>query len=171
MICTSIDELCWNIDQVREGKKVVLATGSFDLFHIDHLIYLEGAKEAGDILVVAVKSDKAVKMKNPDRPIINEVYRTTIVDRIRPVDFTIIVDYDDSLELEITPENEKQREWLVIFQELFKKLKPDILYYEGNPELQSARDKVFEKYGITGVMKIRGERASTTEIVEKLKGK
>jgi len=169
MICTSIEELCRTIEETRKGKKVVLATGSFDLFHIDHLTYLEGAKKQGDILVVAVKSDKAVRMKNPERPIINEVDRATIVDSIKHVDYTIIVDYDETLELEIASENAKQREWLVIFQELFKSLKPDILYYEGNPNLQSARDKIFEKYGISGVMKVRGERASTTEIIKKLK--
>ncbi len=171
MICISVEELCRNVDIIREGKKVVLATGSFDILHVDHLIYLEGAKSEGDILVVAVKSDKAVGLKNPDRPINTGVYRVALVDRMKPVDFTIIVDYDDSIELEVVPDNEKQREWLTIFQEIFKKLKPDILYYEGNTDLQSARDKVFEKYGITGIMKIRGERASTTEIIKKIKGK
>ena len=169
MIIASIEDLCRIIEETRKGKKIVLATGSFDLFHVDHLIYLEGAKKQGDILIVAVKSDNAVKRKNPERPIINQIDRATIVDNIKPVDYTIIADYNESLELELTPENNKQRDWLVIFQEIFKQLKPDILYYEGNPDLQSARDKVFEKYGISGVMKKRGERASTTEIINKLK--
>lgn len=169
MIFTSIDDLSRNVKEVRNGKKVVLATGSFDLFHFDHLKYLEGAKRQGDILVVAVKSDKAVQMKNPNRPIICEEHRAAIVDSIKPVDFTIIVEYNKMLQLEMKAENGKQREWLVIFQELFKSLRPDILYYEDNPVLQSARDKVFEKYGITGVMKKRGTNTSTTEIVQKLK--
>lgn len=169
MICTSIEELSWKIEKIRMGRKIVLATGSFDLFHYDHLKYLEGAKKQGDILVVAVKSDKAVKKKNPERPIICEEHRAAIVDSIKPVDFTIIVDYNEALQLEIDADNAKQREWLIIFQELFKGLRPDILYHEDNPILQSARDKVFEKYGIKGVMKKRGKNASTTEIVEKLK--
>lgn len=169
MICTSIEELCRNIEKVREGKKIVLATGSFDLFHYDHLKYLEGAKKQGDILVVAVKSDKAVQKKNPERPIICEYQRVAIVDSIKPVDYTIIADYNETVQLEMKAENGKQREWLINFQELFKNLRPDILYYEDNPTLQSARDKVFERYGITGVMKKRGENTSTTEIVKKLK--
>ena len=92
-----------------------------------------------------------------------------IVDAIRYVDYTIIVDYDQSTVLEFESENKKQEEWLIIFQDLFKTLRPDILYYENNPVLQSARNKVFEKYGITGVMKERGEKASTTEIIKKMK--
>ena len=80
-----------------------------------------------------------------------------------------IVDYDPSTVLEFESENKKQEEWLIIFQDLFKTLRPDILYYENNPVLQSARNKVFEKYGITGVMKERGEKASTTEIIKKMK--
>ena len=169
MICTSIDELSRNIEKIRKGKKVVLATGSFDLFHYDHLKYLEGAKKQGDILVVAVKGDKAVNKKSPERPIICEEHRAAIVDSIKPVDFTIIMDYDEALQLEIKADNARQREWLIIFQELFKKLRPDILYHEDNPILQSARDKVFEKYGIKGIKKKRGENASTTGIVNKLR--
>ena len=51
---------------------------------------------------------------------------------------------------------------------MFKVLKPDILYYEDNPQLQTARDRVFKKYGITGVIKPRGKGASTTEIIKKI---
>ena len=155
MICASIEELSWRVEKIRLGKKVVLATGSFDLFHYDHLKYLEGAKKQGDILVVAVKSDKAVQRKDPERPIICEFQRVGIVDGIKPVDFAIVVDYNENLQLELEAENQKQREWLIIFQELFKGLHPDILYYEDNPVLQSARNKVFEKYRITGVKKKR----------------
>ena len=147
----------------------MLATGTFDLFHYEHLKYLEGAKQHGDILVVAVKSDKCASLKNPDRPIISENQRVAIVDAIRYVDYSIIVDYNPNINLEVEAENAKQKEWLIIFQELFKNLKPDVLYYENNDVLQTARDKVFEKYGITGVMKKRGESASTTEIIQKMK--
>ena len=71
--------------------------------------------------------------------------------------------------LEVEPENEKQKEWLIIFQELFKALKPDILYYEDNPVLQSARDKVFERYNVSGIKKKRGVSESTTDIISRLK--
>lgn len=153
----------------RNGKTVVLATGTFDLFHYEHLKYLEGAKKNGDILVVAVKSNRCAALKNPERPVITEEQRVAIVDAIRYVDYTVIVDYDPNTVLEFEPENKKQEEWLIIFQDLFKTLRPDILYYENNSVLQSARNKVFEKYEITGVMKKRGKTASTTEIIRKMK--
>lgn len=169
MTVGNVSELVDVVEKNRQGKKVVLATGTFDLFHYEHLKYLEGAKQHGDILVVAVKSDKCASLKNPDRPIISENQRVAIVDAIRYVDYSIIVDYNPNINLEVEAENAKQKEWLIIFQELFKNLKPDVLYYENNDVLQTARDKVFEKYGITGVMKKRGESASTTEIIQKMK--
>lgn len=169
MTVGNVSELVDVVEKNRQGKKVVLATGTFDLFHYEHLKYLEGAKQHGDILVVAVKSDKCASLKNPDRPIISENQRVAIADAIRYVDYSIIVDYNPNINLEVEAENAKQKEWLIIFQELFKNLKPDVLYYENNDVLQTARDKVFEKYGITGVMKKRGESASTTEIIQKMK--
>lgn len=168
MIVNNVSELCNLINQNRKGKKVVLATGTFDLFHYEHLIYLEGAKRSGNILVVAVKSNKCASLKDPNRPVITEEHRIAIVDAIKYVDYSIIVDYNPNVKLEVEPDNKKQEEWLIIFQELFKELKPDILYYEENPVLQSARDKVFELYSIKGVSKERGKSESTTEIISKI---
>lgn len=168
MILDNVSDLVNAVEKNRQGKKVVLATGTFDLFHYEHLKYLEGAKQNGDILVVAVKSDKCASLKDPQRPMISKNQRIAIVDAIKYVDYSIIVDYNPNINLEVEAENAKQKEWLIIFQELFKNLKPDVLYYENNEVLQTARDKVFKKYGITGKMKKRGESISTTEIIKKL---
>lgn len=165
---TTLKELSTEIINKREGKKVILATGTFDLFHYEHLKYLEGAKKQGDILVVAIKNNKCAGLKNPSRPIINEKYRIAIVDAIQYVDYSFLVDYDSNITIEVQADNKSQQEWLTIFQETFKTLKPDILYYEDNPKLQTARDRVFEKYGIKGFMKPRGEGASTTDIIKKI---
>ncbi len=107
MIFNNASQLSKKVEELRNGKKVVLATGTFDLFHYEHLKYLEGAKEQGDILVVAVKSDKCAKLKGSDRPYIKQMERATIVDAIKYVDFVIIVDYMPELNLEIEAENEK----------------------------------------------------------------
>ncbi len=168
MILDNVNDLVNVVEKNRQGKKVVLATGTFDLFHYEHLKYLEGAKQHGDILVVAVKSDKCASLKDPQRPMISQNQRIAIVDAIKYVDYSIIVDYNPNINLEVEAENAKQKEWLIIFQELFKNLKPDVLYYENNEVLQTARDKVFKKYCITGKMKKRGESISTTEIIKKL---
>ena len=52
----NLENISKKLQTEREGKKVVLATGTFDLFHYEHLKYLENAKKQGDILVVAVKT-------------------------------------------------------------------------------------------------------------------
>jgi cytidyltransferase-like protein len=165
---TNLKNLSKEIANERIGKQIVLATGTFDLFHYEHLKYLEGAKSQGDILVVAVKNNKCAGLKGNERPIIDEQQRIAIVDAIKYVDYSFLVDYDPNVLLEIEADNENQKEWLIMFQETFKTLKPDILYYEDNPKLQTARDKVFNRYGISGIMKPRGQGASTTEIIKKI---
>jgi cytidyltransferase-like protein len=64
----------------RAGKTVMLANGIFDLFHVGHLRYLEGAKALGDVLVVAVNSDASTRRnKGPGRPVVPEGERAEIV--------------------------------------------------------------------------------------------
>src|SRR3989339_1270107 len=59
-----------------EGKKIVLATGFFDLLHQEHINFLRKAKAAGDILIVAVESDeRARKLKGEGRPIETQLLR------------------------------------------------------------------------------------------------
>lgn len=149
-------------------KTVVLASGTFDLFHYDHLRYLTGAKQQGDILVVAVKSNKCARLKGCNRPIIDEEERIAIVDNIKCVDYTILVDYDENAEMETAYDNESQRQWLIMFEEIFKQLRPDILYHEDNPTLKTARERLFKKYGVKGVPKARGKKESTSEIIKKI---
>lgn len=65
---TTIKPICDDLH--REGKKIVLATGFFDLLHSEHIKFLEKAKAEGDILLVAVESDvRASKIKGEGRPI------------------------------------------------------------------------------------------------------
>ena len=78
-------------DQKSIGKKIVLANGCFDLFHVGHIRYLEGAKAAGDFLVVAVNSDEQViKQKGEGRPFMPENERAEIVAALRCVDLVTI---------------------------------------------------------------------------------
>ena len=54
----------------RQGKKIVVTNGCFDLLHIGHIRYLEQASALGDVLIVAVNSDLSVaRLKGADRPI------------------------------------------------------------------------------------------------------
>jgi D-glycero-beta-D-manno-heptose 1-phosphate adenylyltransferase len=63
-----------------EGKSVALANGVFDLLHVGHVRYLEGAAALADVLVVAVNSDASTRAyKGPGRPIIPETERAELV--------------------------------------------------------------------------------------------
>ncbi len=80
----------------KKGKKIVLANGSFDLIHVGHVRYLKEAKTLGDILVVAINSDKSVKLyKGEKRPIIPENERAEIVSSFEFVDYVVIFDEKD----------------------------------------------------------------------------
>ncbi len=78
------------------GKKIVLANGCFDILHVGHVRYLEGARRLGDALVVAVNSDRSVRsLKGPGRPILNEKERAALVSALRCVDYVVVFDEPD----------------------------------------------------------------------------
>ena len=79
-----------------QGKKVVLANGCFDLLHVGHLRYLQHARTMGDVLVVAINSDKSMaRIKEPGRPILDEAERVSLVSAFRSVDYVVLFDEPD----------------------------------------------------------------------------
>jgi D-glycero-beta-D-manno-heptose 1-phosphate adenylyltransferase len=75
----------------RAGKTVALANGIFDLFHVGHLRYLEGAKALADVLVVAVNSDVSTRRnKGPGRPVVPQDERAEIVAALSCVDHVLV---------------------------------------------------------------------------------
>ncbi|MCL4523324.1 MAG: adenylyltransferase/cytidyltransferase family protein [Acidobacteria bacterium] len=73
------------------GEKIVLANGCFDMLHVGHARYLEGAKREGDVLVVAVNSDASVRgLKGAGRPILPEQARAELVAAFAAVDYVVI---------------------------------------------------------------------------------
>ncbi|HZH15599.1 MAG TPA: adenylyltransferase/cytidyltransferase family protein [Archangium sp.] len=76
-----------------EGKTVALANGVFDLIHVGHVRYLEGAKELADCLVVAVNSDASTRAyKGPGRPHIPEGERAEMVAALACTDRVMVFD-------------------------------------------------------------------------------
>ena len=71
----------------------VLATGTFDLLHPGHLLYLERSKELGDELVVIVARD--VNVKHKPKPVIPEDQRLRMVQALKVVDLAILGDEKD----------------------------------------------------------------------------
>ncbi|MBN2358232.1 MAG: adenylyltransferase/cytidyltransferase family protein [Deltaproteobacteria bacterium] len=80
------------------GQTIVLANGAFDLFHVGHLRYLEGAAAAGDLLLVAVNSDASVRgLKGPGRPVVPQAERLELVAGLRCVDAVHLFDEPDAV--------------------------------------------------------------------------
>ena len=73
------------------GKTVVFANGCFDLLHVGHLRYLQGARQLGDTLVVGLNSDASVRqLKGPQRPLMPEDERAEILAALACVDYIVI---------------------------------------------------------------------------------
>jgi rfaE bifunctional protein nucleotidyltransferase chain/domain len=76
----------------EKGKKIVFTAGSWDLLHVGQCRYLEEAKAKGDILVVGVSSNAAIRsIKGPNKPILDERIRAEMLTYLRSVDFVTIL--------------------------------------------------------------------------------
>ena len=98
----------------REGKRVVFTNGCFDLLHPGHTRYLAEARKLGDALLVAVNSDRSVRvLKGPGRPVFPQNERAEILAALACVDYVTIFD-------ELTP------------RELVARMLPQVLVKGGN---------------------------------------
>ena len=77
----------------RAGRRVVFTNGVFDLLHPGHVRYLQAARREGDLLIVAVNSDRSVRAnKGPTRPVTPEIERAEILSALACVDAVVIFD-------------------------------------------------------------------------------
>jgi rfaE bifunctional protein nucleotidyltransferase chain/domain len=68
------------------GLKVVLTSGSFDIIHEGHSMYLEAARRFGDFLIVGLDSDEKIRVrKGQHRPAVPEMERLRMVTHQRGV--------------------------------------------------------------------------------------
>lgn len=75
----------------REGKKLVLTNGVFDVLHVGHVRYLAEARALGDALVVAINGDDSVReLKGPGRPVNGAGDRAEMLRALRCVDRVIV---------------------------------------------------------------------------------
>jgi len=77
----------------KAGNKLVFTNGCFDLLHVGHVRYLVRARELGDCLVVAVNSDRSMRvLKGAARPVVAELERAEILAALECVDYVVIFD-------------------------------------------------------------------------------
>jgi len=115
----------------RNGLKVVLTSGTFDLFHVGHSRYLEAAKKHGDVLLVGVDNDEKVRnKKGPHRPIVSEDERMEILCHSRYVDMVFL-------------KQAKEAKWFFI-----KTVQPDVLI---------TTKRIYDKGDLVGLDEYCGE--------------
>jgi rfaE bifunctional protein nucleotidyltransferase chain/domain len=86
----------WAAEQRAAGRTVVFTNGVFDLLHPGHTRYLADARAQGDVLIVAVNSDRSVRAlaKGPDRPVTPEHERAELLAALAAVDAVVVFDED-----------------------------------------------------------------------------
>jgi D-glycero-beta-D-manno-heptose 1-phosphate adenylyltransferase len=144
-------------EQVRQsGGRLVVTNGCFDLLHAGHVAYLEAARAHGDLLLVGVNGDQAVRgLKGPGRPLNPEIDRAAVVAALQSVDAVCIF-----------PEQRAVR-----FLELAR---PDIYVKGGDytlDTLDQEERKVVETAGGQIVLIPFVPGKSTTSLIARLAGK
>ncbi len=96
------------IDEHRSRKEVVvLSNGAFDLLHVGHIRCLKAAKDLGDVLVIALNSDRSIReYKGSNLPVNPQNERIEIVSALEMVDYVTIFDEPsaDKLLLALRPD-------------------------------------------------------------------
>ena len=111
----------------KQNKKIVFTNGCFDLLHIGHVSLFQKAKTLGDVLIVAINSDKSLAgLKGPKRPLVPQKDRTKLLAALSCIDYVVVFS-------EQTP------------YELLSKLKPDILVKGGDYKIQDIIGREFVK--------------------------
>lgn len=92
-----LEELALKVaDHKNRGERIVLANGCFDVLHVGHARYLEGARREGEVLIVALNSDKSVRsLKGEGRPILPAEARARLVAGLATVNYVVIFEEND----------------------------------------------------------------------------
>jgi D-beta-D-heptose 7-phosphate kinase/D-beta-D-heptose 1-phosphate adenosyltransferase len=149
----SVDQLISQLNRHRAHKqKIVFTNGCFDVLHRGHIEFLSFCRKQGDIVVLALNSDRSVKMvKGPDRPINNQLDRAAVLSALESVDYIVIFDEPDPLEI-------------------IKKVRPNVLVKGQDWAEKGVVGREFvESIGGKVVLAPIVEGKSTTGVVEKIK--
>ncbi len=142
------------IEGLRAVNYRVAATiGSWDLLHIGHVRYLLNAKEHGDVLIVGVDTDRAIKLyKGELRPVVPEDERYEMLSYQSCVDFvTPVDDLDDN----------------GVWQYgLIKKLRPDVFIAVEDSYPKEQLDEIKRYCKEIVVLPRQAENTSTTRLIQ-----
>lgn len=137
-----------------QGECVVFTNGCFDLLHAGHVTLLERSRALGNLLVVAINSDRSVRfLKGKDRPIVSERDRAILLAGLACVDYVIVFD-------EPTP------------KQLINRLKPNILVKGGDWDIDHIVGRqTIERAGgrVVCIPLLKGH--STSRLIERIRQK
>lgn len=84
----------------RAGRTIAFANGCFDILHVGHVRYLEGAAREAEVLVVGVNGDGSVeKLKGTGRPLVSALERAEMVGSLRAVDYVTVFEEESPADL------------------------------------------------------------------------
>lgn len=135
----------------------VLATGVFDLLHVEHIRFLAAAKQRGDRLLVGIETDKRVRqIKGPGRPINPEAVRVEQIKGLKFVDEAFLL-----------PERfDKYEDWLG----LMERIRPDVYAVSAHTLHLETKEAICKQVGARlAVVRPHDPSVSTTLLLEKLK--
>ena len=145
-----LEQAYQKVDELKgRGLRVVLTNGCFDLLHPGHTRLFAEARKLGDVLVVAVNSDRSIRaLKGDHRALQPEAERAEIIAALAAVDYVTI--FDDASVLAVV-----------------KRMLPDVLVKGGHYTLDQivGRDEVEAAGGqVVSIPIVPGY--STTAIIE-----
>jgi cytidyltransferase-like protein len=142
--------------EAGDQRGLVVVTGAFDLLHVGHLRFLEGARQLGDRLIVGVESDERVRRwKGPDRPIQTQEDRCELLAALRVVDGIFLITGERT-----DPD---------FYNDLLRPLHARYLAVTANDPLLGVKRAAVEQIGMElRVVTPRIENRSTSRLVELL---
>jgi len=89
----------FSAEKKRAGRTVVFTNGCFDLLHVGHVTYLEGARACGDVLIVGMNTDASIRrIKGAGRPVQCQEDRARVLAALACVDAVTLFDEDTPFE-------------------------------------------------------------------------
>lgn len=115
------------------NKSLTLVTGVFDLLHEEHFVFLQKAKNLGDLLLVGLESDLRVsQMKGEGRPINNQASRLANLQKLAIADFVFILPEKFS-----RPEEHRA---------LISKVRPNFMAISSNTLFQAEKARILAEF-------------------------
>jgi D-glycero-alpha-D-manno-heptose-7-phosphate kinase len=125
-----------SVRQQNPGKKIVFATGCYDILQSGHAVFFNQCKSRGDILVVGVGKDETLRqLKGPGRPVNPENNRLYLVAAMEDVNFAVLNDTEIG-------------DGKIDFKQVMTRLRPDIFILNDDDSSIEPKQKLCDALGV-----------------------